>query len=100
MLVGFLASLAGARLVVGLILKYGLEKRLFALVPGHDPNPMHVHHFNYGLFLIGVAGWPRCARSAAAAARARACVRAGAGLVFDEFGLSTTSTPSTRRGRA
>jgi len=35
---------------------YTLEKRLFALVPGDDPNPMHVHHFNYGLILIGAAG--------------------------------------------
>ncbi len=56
MLLGFLVSLGGARLVVHLILKYGLEKRLFALVPGNDPNPMHVHHFNYGLILIGTAG--------------------------------------------
>ena len=56
MLSGFLVALGGARLVVHLILKYGLEKRLFALVPGKDPNPMHVHHFNYGLILICAAG--------------------------------------------
>ena len=49
MLVGFLASLGGARLVVALDPQVRLEKQLFALVPGNDPNPMHVHHFNYGL---------------------------------------------------
>ncbi len=52
MLVGFIVALSGARMVVATILKYGLEKRLFALVQGRDP----VHHFNYGLILIGSAG--------------------------------------------
>ena len=75
MLVGFLASLGWARLVVHLILKYKLEKQLFALVPGTDPNPMHVHHFNYGLLLIGAAGSQRCSRSGRGASRAGARVR-------------------------
>jgi CRP-like cAMP-binding protein len=56
MLAGFIVSMGIARLVVALILKYHLEKQLFALVPGKDPNPMHVHHFNYGLVLIGLSG--------------------------------------------
>src|SRR5580658_3074296 len=56
MLTGFIASMSAARFVVALILKYKLEQQLFALVPGTDPNPMHVHHFNYGLILIGVSG--------------------------------------------
>src|SRR6266436_1588714 len=38
------------------ILAFKLEKQLFKLVPGDDPNPVHVHHFNYGLFLIATAG--------------------------------------------
>lgn len=95
MLAGFLAALAGARLVVAFILHYGLEKRLFALVKGAtDPNPMHVHHFNYGLVLIGVAGlaalWPLGRR----ALRALAFVFGlGCGLVFDEFALFWNLNP-------
>jgi CRP-like cAMP-binding protein len=94
MLLGFLVALGGARLVVHLILKYGLEKRLFALVPGTDPNPMHVHHFNYGMILIGAAG------VAALAPLGRRTLRflafafgAGVGLVFDEFGLIYNLNP-------
>ena len=88
MLVGFVASLGGARLVVHLILKYGLEKRLFALVPGNDPNPMHIHHFNYGLFLIGVVGLLALAPLGRRMLRGLAFIFGlGAGLVFDEFAL-------------
>ncbi|HTR50238.1 MAG TPA: hypothetical protein VMJ10_05980 [Kofleriaceae bacterium] len=88
MLVGFVASLGGARLIVHLILKYGLEKRLFALVPGNDPNPMHIHHFNYGLFLIGVVGLVALAPLGRRMLRGLAFVFGlGAGLVFDEFAL-------------
>jgi len=88
MLVGFLASLGGARLVVHLILKYHLESRLFALVPGPDPNPMHVHHFNYGLVLIALSGVFALRPRGRRALRALALVFGlGAGLVFDEFAL-------------
>ena len=66
MLVGFSSSLGGARLVVALILKYGLEKQLFALVPGNDPNPMHVHHFNYGLIVAASRASRRSSRSGGA----------------------------------
>jgi hypothetical protein len=94
MLVGFLASLGGARLVVHLILKYKLEKQLFALVPGTDPNPMHVHHFNYGLVLIGAAGlaalFPLGRRGLRVLAFAFGL---GAGLVFDEFALFWNLNP-------
>ena len=87
-LVGFLGSLGGARLVVHLILKYHLEHQLFALVPGHDPNPMHVHHFNYGLILIAVAGLAALRPLGRRALRGLALVFGlGAGLVFDEFAL-------------
>ena len=88
MLIGFLASLGGARLVVHLILKYHLESRLFALVPGTDPNPMHVHHFNYGLILVAAAGLAALRPLGRRALRALALVFGlGAGLVFDEFAL-------------
>jgi CRP-like cAMP-binding protein len=94
MLTGFLASLGGARLVVHLILKYGLEKRLFALVPGNDPNPMHVHHFNYGMILIGAAGIAALVPLGRRALRVLALAfGAGAGLVFDEFGLIYNLNP-------
>ena len=94
MLLGFLTALGGARLVVHLILKYGLEKRLFALVPGTDPNPMHVHHFNYGLILIGSAGVAALVPLGRRALRVLAVAfGAGAGLVFDEFGLIYNLNP-------
>jgi CRP-like cAMP-binding protein len=94
MLIGFIASLSGARLVVHLILKYGLEKQLFALVPGNDPNPMHIHHFNYGLFLIGLAGLVALFPLGRRALRGLALMFGlGAGLVFDEFALFWNLNP-------
>jgi hypothetical protein len=94
MLVGFIASLAGARLVVHLILKYGLEQQLFALVPGTDPNPMHIHHFNYGLVLVGVAGLVGLFPLGRRMLRGLALVFGlGAGLVFDEFALFWNLNP-------
>ncbi len=94
MLLGFLVALGGARLVVHLILEYGLEKRLFALVPGADANPMHVHHFNYGMILIGTAGVAALLPLGRRALRVLAFVfGAGMGLVFDEFGLIYNLNP-------
>ena len=94
MLVGFIVSLGLARVVVGLILKYGLEKRLFALVPGDDPNPMHVHHFNYGLLLIGLSGLAALFPFGRRALRALAFIfGAGCGLVLDEFALFWNLNP-------
>jgi len=94
MLVGFIVSLGLARLVVHMILKYHLEKQLFALVPGDDPNPMHVHHFNYGLLLIGVAGLAALFPFGRRALRALALAFGfGCGLVFDEFSLIWNLNP-------
>jgi CRP-like cAMP-binding protein len=94
MLVGFLASLGGARLVVHLILKFKLEKQLFKLVPGTDPNPVHIHHFNYGLFLIAVAGLVALFPLGRRMLRGLALVFGlGAGLVFDEFALFWNLNP-------
>jgi CRP-like cAMP-binding protein len=94
MLAGFILSLAGARAVVALILKYKLEKQLFALVPGSDPNPMHVHHFNYGLVLVGAAGLAALFPVGRRGLRSLAFVFGlGAGLVFDEFALFWNLNP-------
>ena len=94
MLVGFLVSLASARLVVHLILRYHLESQLFALVQGKDPNPLHVHHFNYGLVLIGSAGLAALFPLGRKALRLLAfAFGAGCGLVFDEFSLIWNLNP-------
>jgi CRP-like cAMP-binding protein len=99
MLVGFIASLGLARLVVFLILKYKLEKQLFALVPGNDPNPMHVHHFNYGLVLIGAAGLAALFPFGRRALRFLALAFGfGCGLVFDEFALFWNLNPEYAQG--
>jgi CRP-like cAMP-binding protein len=94
MLLGFLSSLGGARLVVALILKYGLEKRLFALVQGTDPNPMHVHHFNYGLIVASVSGVASLFPFGRRALRFFAATFGlGIGLIFDEFALIWNLNP-------
>ena len=94
MLIGFILSLGLARLVVAMIFKYGLEKRLFALVPGHDPNPMHVHHFNYGMILIGSAGLAALFPFGRRALRLLGFAFGfGCGLVFDEFALFWNLNP-------
>jgi len=94
MLLGFATSLGIARLVVGTILKFGLEHRLFALVPGHDPHPMHVHHFNYGLVLIGLSGLSALFPFGRKALRVLAFAFGfGCGLVFDEFALFWNLNP-------
>ncbi len=93
-LTGFIASLGIARLVVALIFKYHLEKQLFALVPGKDPNPMHVHHFNYGMLLIGASGLAALFPFGRRALRFLAFgFGFGCGLVFDEFALIWNLNP-------
>jgi CRP-like cAMP-binding protein len=89
MLAGFIVSLGLARLVVFLILKYHLEQQLFALVRGgSDPNPKHMHHFNYGLVLIGAAGLGALFPFGRRALRLLGFAFGfGMGLVFDEFAL-------------
>jgi CRP-like cAMP-binding protein len=94
MMVGFLGSLGGARMVVALILKYGLEKRLFALVQGTDPNPMHVHHFNYGLIVASISGVASLFPFGRRALRLLAATFGiGIGLIFDEFALIWNLNP-------
>jgi CRP-like cAMP-binding protein len=99
MLVGFVGGLAGARIIVHLILKYKLEKHFFALVQGEDKNPMHIHHFNYGLILIAITGLlalsPTSRRSLRALSMAFGL---GCGLVFDEFALFWNLNPDYSQG--
>jgi hypothetical protein len=95
MLVGFIVSLGLARLTVFLILHFHLEHQLFALVKDpRDPNPMHVHHFNYGLVLIGLAGLAALFPFGRRALRVLALAFGlGCGLVFDEFALFWNLNP-------
>ena len=96
MLAGFIVALGGARLTVFFILHFHLEKQLFALVQtGNDPNPMHVHHFNYGLVLIGLSGLAALFPFGRKALRVLAAAfGAGCGLVFDEFALFWNLNPN------
>jgi hypothetical protein len=95
MLVGFIVSLGLARLTVFLILHFHLEHQLFALVKDpNDPNPMHVHHFNYGLVLVGLAGLAALFPFGRRALRILALAFGfGCGLVFDEFALFWNLNP-------
>ncbi|GAC1351876.1 MAG: hypothetical protein NVSMB1_09150 [Polyangiales bacterium] len=99
MLLGFSLSLGLARLVVGMIFKFKLEKQLFALIPGSGPNPMHVHHFNYGLILIGISGIAALFPLGRRVLRGLAFLLGfGCGLVFDEFALFWNLNPDYRQG--
>jgi CRP-like cAMP-binding protein len=96
MLAGFIVALAGARLTVFFILHFHLESQLFALVKtGNDPNPMHVHHFNYGLVLVGTSGLAALFPIGRKALRVLAALfGAGMGLIFDEFALFWNLNPN------
>jgi CRP-like cAMP-binding protein len=99
MLLGFLTGLAGARLVVHLILKYHLEKQLFALVSGTDPNPVHIHHFNYGLLIVGLVGLVALSPLSRNALRTLAFLfGVGCGLILDEFALFWNLNPDYTQG--
>ena len=99
MLLGFVAGLCGARLVVYLILKYKLEKHFFVLVAGQDANPMHIHHFNYGLILVGVTGLLALSPHGRRSLRALSLTFGlGCGLVFDEFALFWNLNPDYSQG--
>jgi CRP-like cAMP-binding protein len=99
MLVGFVTGLTGARLIVHLIIKYKLERQLFALIAGKDPNPMHIHHFNYGLILVGITGLAALSPYARRSLRLLSLLFGlGCGLVFDEFALFWNLNPDYSQG--
>lgn len=94
MFLGAALALAGARSVVAFILHNNLQKRLFALIGGKTGNPIHVHHFNYGLILIAVAGVLSLLPTSRRALRLLAFVLGvGIGLVVDEFALFWNLNP-------
>jgi CRP-like cAMP-binding protein len=95
MLTGFVVSLGLARLTVFFILHFHLQQQLFALVRSpNDPNPMHVHHFNYGLVLIGLSGLAALFPFGRRALRVLSVAFGfGCGLVFDEFALFWNLNP-------
>jgi CRP-like cAMP-binding protein len=99
MLIGFGLGLAGSRLTVHLILKYHLEKHLFALVAGTDPNPVHIHHFNYGLLIVGITGLVSLLPYGRRALRTLSLFfGVGCALVFDEFALFWNLNPDYSQG--
>ncbi len=96
MLLGFAAALLAARAVVGTILHFHLEHELFALIrsPGAQ-NPMHLHHFNYGLLLVAIAGLGAFLPSTRQLARVLPAVfGVGVGLIFDEWALIWNLDPN------
>jgi len=100
MLLGFTGALVAARLVVGGILRYHLEKQMFALVhaPG-EANPMHLHHFNYGLLLVAVAGLGSFLPATRQWSRLLpALFGIGAGLILDEWALIWNLDPNYYQG--
>lgn len=91
---GFLGALLVARLLVWAITAFGLEQQFFLLVTGPDPNPMHVHHFIYGLALAALAGFGALLPVGRKVLRLLAVlVGVGAGLIFDEFALLWNLNP-------
>jgi len=94
MLGGFIAAVAISRAVVAFVLRFGLQEQLFNLRQSEGANPIHIHHFNYGLAVLVSAGalgfFPRARRWL----RALACAfGVGLGLVFDEFALIWNLNP-------
>jgi len=98
-LLGFLGALGAARLVVFVILRYRLEQHFFALISGPDPNPMHIHHFNYGLVLLGLSGLGALFPIGRRSLRLLSLLFGiGCGLVFDEFALFWNLNPDYSQG--
>lgn len=99
MLIGFLSGLIGARVIVHFIIRYHLEKELCALVVGAGPNPMHIHHFNYGLLMVAAVGLAALSPWARKLLRTLAYLFGlGCGLTFDEFALFWHLKPDYYQG--
>jgi hypothetical protein len=82
-LFGFVVTFIVSRVVVVLIMSGGIPN-LFLFLQG-----THVHHLNYGIFLLSaVAGYALFARPSGRAAEVAAAMYGIAlGLTFDEFGM-------------
>ena len=93
-LVGAVVALAVARTVVAVIIQNGLQKHLFALIGGTVGHPIHVHHFNYGLLLVALAGVLAMLKRTRQAMRRLAFLFGfGVGLIVDEFALLWNLNP-------
>jgi hypothetical protein len=80
--------------MVGWILANGMQHRLFALIGSEAGNPIHVHHFNYGLLLVSLVGLLSMAPRLRRILRPLAFVFGfGVGLVVDEFALLWNLNP-------
>jgi len=94
MFAGVVLALASARTVVAMILKNGLQQKLFALIGSEAGNPIHVHHFNYGLLLVSSVGLVSMLPSARRSLRLLSFTFGfGVGLVVDEFALLWNLNP-------
>jgi hypothetical protein len=91
---GFVLAVMFARLVVGTILAYGLERHFFRMIQTDDAAMIHIHHFNYGLALLLCVAltllFPRARRYLPPLA---AVYGFGLGLFMDEIGLVTSLSP-------
>ncbi len=77
-----------------MILRRGMQERLFALIGTRSGNPIHVHHFNYGLLLVSLAGLLALIPRTRRALRVLAFLFGfGVGLVVDEFALLWNLNP-------
>jgi hypothetical protein len=93
-LIGALTALAAARTVVAMIIKNGLQQHLFALIGGQVGHPIHVHHFNYGVALVSVAGLlALLPRTRGAILQIAFVFGFGIGLIVDEFALLWNLNP-------
>jgi len=100
MLVGFLGAFSGARAIVHWIFSHHAEERLFNLhkIHGFD-NPIHIHHFNYGLILVTITSLLAFFPAFRQHLRLLGFFFGlGAGLIFDEFGLIWRLDPNYYQG--
>jgi hypothetical protein len=83
-LLGFIITFVMARALVFLIMAHAIPN-MYLFVKGHT----HVHHINYGLFLLSaVAGYAVFRRPTGRRASATALLYGvSMGLVFDEYGM-------------
>jgi hypothetical protein len=94
MFAGVVLALASARSVVAMILRGGLQDRLFALIATNAGHPMHIHHFNYGLVLMSLVGLLALIPTMRRFLRVLSFVFGfGLGLVADEFALFWNLNP-------
>ena len=84
-LAAFIVTFVTARILVILIMLHWIPCFYLYMGQGH----VHVHHLNYGIFLLsGVGGYLVFRRPTGARLRAAAAVYGvGLGLTFDEFGM-------------